>query len=200
MRSLYVAGRGPLYRLPAGVKLIGLMVFGLLLFLTRSPALLSTGLGCAALAYFTLGQRPGAALKPLRPVLLTIAVVTLFNLVFVSPGEALVTVLRLTALVLAATAVTATTRIGDLVDAISFAARPLERIGLVRADDIGLSVGLVIRFLPEILARYAALKLAHRARGLKPAVLTMIAPLVIQTLKDADAIADAIDARGIRRQ
>ena len=199
MKSLYVQGDGPLHRTPAGPKLVALILFGLLLFLTRNPLLLTLGLAAAGLAYFILGQSLASALRPLRAVMLTIVIVGLFNLAFVSPDEALVTVLRLTALVLAAAAVTATTPIGALIDTVTVAATPLERIGLMRAADIGLAVGLVLRFLPEILNRYEALKLAHRARGLKPRVTTLLVPLVIQTLKDADAIADAIDARGIRR-
>ncbi|MCL6706174.1 energy-coupling factor transporter transmembrane protein EcfT [Pseudomonas sp. R2.Fl] len=199
MKALYVEGRGLLHRLPAGVKIAALMGFGVLIFLTRDPLPLGGALLLAALAYFSLGQRFGAAFRPLRLVLLTVVIVALFNLVFVSSEEALVTVLRLSALVLAAAAVTATTRIGDFIAVVSAAARPLEKLGLIRADDIGLAVGLVIRFLPDILARHEALRLAHRARGVKPKPLTLLGPLIILTLKEADNIADAIDARGIRK-
>jgi biotin transport system permease protein len=76
---------------------------------------------------------------------------------------------------------------------------PLEKVGLVRAADIGLAVGLVVRFAPEVLARYRAIREAHQARGLKIRLSTTLVPLIILTLRDADAIADAIDARGIRR-
>ena len=78
-------------------------------------------------------------------------------------------------------------------------ARPLERAGLVRADDIGLAVGLVVRFVPEILSRYQAIREAHAARGLKLRPTTILVPLIILTLRDADNVAAAIDARGIRR-
>jgi biotin transport system permease protein len=84
-------------------------------------------------------------------------------------------------------------------DEITSLARPLEKTGLVRADDIGLAVGLVIRFVPEILGRYTAIREAHIARGLKVRPATILVPLIILTLKDADNIAAAIDARGIRR-
>jgi biotin transport system permease protein len=84
-------------------------------------------------------------------------------------------------------------------DEITSLARPLEKTGLVRADDIGLAVGLVIRFVPEILGRYTAIREAHISRGLKVRPATILVPLIILTLKDADNIAAAIDARGIRR-
>jgi biotin transport system permease protein len=84
-------------------------------------------------------------------------------------------------------------------DEITALARPLERIGWVKADDIGLAVGLVLRFVPEIIARYHAISEAHAARGLKVRPATILTPLIILTLRDADNIAAAIDARGIRR-
>jgi biotin transport system permease protein len=98
-----------------------------------------------------------------------------------------------------AAAVTATTTIAEFIDEITLLARPLERIGLVQANDVGLAVGLVVRFVPEILGRYQAIKEAHAARGIKVRPVTLLAPLIILTLRDADNIAAAIDARGIRR-
>ena len=112
----------------------------------------------------------------------------------------MVTVLRLSTLMLLGAAVTATTTVSAFIETITRAAAPLERIGLVKASDIGLSVGLVVRFVPEILSRYEAIREAHRARGIRPKISTILGPLIIATLKDADNIAEAIDARGIRGQ
>ena len=200
MRTLYVDGDSRLHRLAPGIKLGALALFAAALFLTRAPLPLSIAMLAAAVIYFRLGHSFKAAIAPLRPILLTIAVVALFNLVFTSAEEAMVTVLRLTALALAAASVTATTGIGDFIATITRAAMPLEKLGLLRAADIGLAVGLVIRLVPEIIGRYQAILAAHRARGLRPRPLTVLAPLIILTLKDADSIAAAIDARGIRRQ
>jgi len=107
---------------------------------------------------------------------------------------------RLGALVLLAAAVTATTTISAFMDEITRLLRPLERFGFVRAADVSLAVGLVLRFVPEILARYGDIREAHRARGLRVRPLGVLVPLIILTLKDADTIAMAIDARGFRRQ
>ena len=86
------------------------------------------------------------------------------------------------------------------IDEITALAMPLERLGLLKAADIGLAIGLVIRFVPEILDRYDAIREAHQARGIKVRLATTLTPLIILTLRDADNIAAAIDARGIRRQ
>ncbi|RYD46046.1 MAG: energy-coupling factor transporter transmembrane protein EcfT, partial [Sphingomonadales bacterium] len=96
--------------------------------------------------------------------------------------------------------VTATTTIGEFIETITAMARPLERLGIANARDIGLAIGLVIRFVPEVQARYVAVADAHRARGLKLRFSTVLVPLVIGTLQSADDIADAIDARCIRAE
>ncbi|PLU73700.1 transporter, partial [Sinorhizobium medicae] len=88
------------------------------------------------------------------------------NLFLVPVPQVAALVLRLMALVLFAAAVTATTTIGAFMDEVTVLLRPLERLGLLRAADVGLALGLVLRFVPDIFARYQALAEAHRARGL----------------------------------
>jgi biotin transport system permease protein len=149
--------------------------------------------------YLSIGLPVRAALARLKPIFLTILVVAAFSLAFNPWHGAVVALLRLTALMLFAASVTATTTITQFIDEITLLARPLERIGLVRADDVGLAVGLVVRFVPDILGRYQAIREAHAARGLKVRPTTVLVPLIILTLKDADNIAAAIDARGVRR-
>ncbi|MCJ8517554.1 biotin transport system permease protein [Pseudorhizobium tarimense] len=200
MKSLYVEGDSFFHRLPPRPKLILLLVASLALFLTRSPLLLGLAAGAAALLYSSLGIGWRQSRIRLRPILLTIAIVALATLVLNSMEEGIAVLLRLTTLMLLAAAVSATVPIGDFINEVTLAARPLERLGLVKASDIGLSVGLVIRFVPEVDSRFQQLRQAHQARGLKVRATTMIVPLIIQTLKSADEIAAAIDARGIRGQ
>jgi biotin transport system permease protein len=199
MQSLYVEGNSPMHRLSPRVKLVSLAVFGVLLFVSQNIALLSGFVLLAAVVYRTTGLPLGEGLRRLRPVFLTIAVVALFNLLFNPWQAALVPVLRLTALMLLAAAVTATTSITAFIDEVTALARPLERTGFVQADDIGLALGLVLRFVPEIVGRYQAIREAHKARGLKVRPTSLLAPLIILTLRDADNVAAAIDARRIRR-
>ncbi|KAB1085512.1 energy-coupling factor transporter transmembrane protein EcfT [Neorhizobium galegae] len=200
MKTLYVEGDTSLHRLSPRTKLLGLATLSLVLFLVHSPAVLSVAALLGGIVYSSLRLGWRQSWLRLRPILLTIAIVALFTLALNSPHDALIVVTRLTALALFAAVVTATTSTGDFIDEITRLAMPLERLGLARAADIGLSIGLVIRFVPEILSRYQAIRDAHRARGLKVRPLTLAVPLIILTLKNADEIAAAIDARGIRAQ
>jgi biotin transport system permease protein len=200
MNSLYVEGDSFFHRLPPRPKLLLLLLASLALFLTRSPLLLGLAAGAAALLYGLLGIGWRQSWIRLRPILLTIMIVALATLILNSVEDGVTVLLRLTTLMLVAAAVTATVPIGAFIDEVTRAAWTLERLGLARAADIGLSVGLVIRFVPEVVSRYQQLRQAHQARGLKVRATTMIVPLIIQTLKSADEIAAAIDARGIRGQ
>lgn len=198
MKSLYVSGQSWLHRISPAKKIASLALFSVALFLTRDFYLLGVALVFSILVLAQVGMRLREAIRRLTPVMITIIAVAIFSAVFQALDQALVTLLRLTSLTILAAAVTATVSIAEFMEVITRAARPLEKLGLVNAADIGLAVGLVIRFVPEILARYHVLRDAHHARGVKLRPQTVIVPLIILTLKDADAIADAIDARGIR--
>ncbi|KQW32311.1 transporter [Rhizobium sp. Root274] len=198
MTSLHVEGTSLLHRIPVKPKLFGLMIFGLGLYFVTAPLVLAAAAALTAFLYVSTGIGLSEGFKRLRPVLLTIAFLAAVNLLLLSPLEALVTTLRLLAILFLAAAVTASTTIADFMSAVTDLARPLERMGLLKAADLGLAFGLVLRFVPEIAARYEALKEAHAARGIPVRLSRMLGPLIISTLKDADRIAEAIDARGIR--
>ena len=200
MQTLHVDVDTWLHRLSPRIKLLALTAFGVLLFLTQSIALLACANLVGAALYLHSGLPVGEALKRLRPILISIAVLAVFAALVGPLHAAIVTALRLTALALFAATVTATTSMAAFIDEITVLAMPLEKLGLLKAADIGLAIGLVIRFVPEILDRYRAIREAHQARGIKVRLATTIAPLIILTLRDADNIAAAIDARGIRRQ
>jgi len=200
LTSLHVEGQSLPHRIPVKPKLFGLMAFGLALYFVDQPVMLGAALLLTGLLYISTGVGLAEGFRRLRPVLFTIAFLAAVNLLLLSPLEALVTTLRLIAILFLAAAVTASTTIADFMAAVTDLARPLERLGLMKAADLGLALGLVLRFVPEIAGRYEALKEAHAARGIPVKLSRMLGPLIISTLKDADRIAEAIDARGIRGQ
>ncbi|MGR6431798.1 energy-coupling factor transporter transmembrane component T family protein [Rhizobium sp. PAMB 3174] len=200
LKSLYVEGDTLFHRLSARVKLIALLLLGIVLFPISSFWVLVPVFLVAAAIYFSLGLTVRDALSRIGFVLFTIFVLMLVNLYIGPWHEAVATTFRLTAVVLFAAAVTATTTIDAFMDEITVLLTPLERIGLVKAHDVSLALGLVLRFVPDIFARYQTLKEAHEARGIRVRTRTILGPLIILTLKDADMIASAIDARGIRGQ
>lgn len=200
LTGLDIEGDTLLHRASARTKLILLFAVAVGLFLLSSPWALAGAAIVAAGLYASTGIGPREAFRRVRFVLFTVLLVALANYLFHSLSEAFSVLFRLSALVLLAAAVTATTTVSAFMDEITRLLRPLERFGSVRAADVSLAVGLVLRFAPEILARYADIREAHRARGLRVRPLGILVPLIILTLKDADTVAMAIDARGFRRQ
>ncbi|WP_374833144.1 energy-coupling factor transporter transmembrane component T family protein [Paenochrobactrum pullorum] len=193
-----VHGHGLLYKLPASYKLLFLFVLSILLFATNSLVVLSVTAGIIFVTAIIMCRIAFKQWIQTWVLLLTIAVVVLWTAYAVGTQAALIVLLRLTTLSLFATIVTVTTSIGQFIDTITRFARPLERTGMVNARDIGLAIGLVIRFVPDVQERYRAVAEAHRARGLKLRLSTIIVPMVIGTLQSAEDIANAIDARNIR--
>lgn len=199
LNGLDIEGDSPLHRLPVRGKLILLFAAAIGLFLVADLRLLVPAVLLGGALYLSTGIGLGEAFRRVRFVLFTVLLVAAANYLFHSLHEAIVVFCRLAALVLLAAAVTATTGVSAFMDEITRLLLPLERFGFVRAADVSLAVGLVIRFVPEIFARYQDIAEAHRARGLPVRPLTTLVPLIILTLKDADTIAMAIDARGFRR-
>lgn len=200
LTSLHIEGDSLLHRLSVRVKLIALAALSIVLFLSGSLVLQAITFVLAAGLYLSVGLPLKEAIARVGFVFLTIFFLAAVNLFLLPVGEVATLTLRLMALVLFAAAVTATTTISAFMDEITILLMPLERLGLMRAADVSLALGLVLRFVPDIFARYEAIREAHRARGLPIRPLTIIGPLIILTLKDADTIAAAIDARGFRRQ
>ncbi|MCM2294508.1 energy-coupling factor transporter transmembrane protein EcfT [Allorhizobium sp. BGMRC 0089] len=198
MDALNVEGQTWLHRLPVTLKLAVLVFAGLGLSFSLSMPLQAAAALVTLVLYARVGLSPKAAFARIRPLLTTILLLGLFNIYALDMVSAITLTFRLLAILFLSAAITATTPLADFMAAFARLLAPLERLGLVNAADASLAVGLVLRFVPDIAARYQALKLAHTARGIPVRLHRLIGPLAIGVLKDADAIADAIDARGIR--
>ena len=188
-------GSSVLHRLPAGVKLVALAAFSLVVVLTR-------GLPAAALGAAVAVALAGVARLPWRPLwragrglLLAAVVVAGLQWWVDGPARAVETLLDLVALALAALAVSATTPVNALLDTLVRALRPLRRLG-VDPDRVALAFGLAVGGLPGTLALAVETRDAARARGLRTprAYLT---PFVIRVVARAHETGDALHARGI---
>jgi biotin transport system permease protein len=185
-----------LRRVPAGAKLGGLLVFGGAVFLIGSATVLAFIAGVAALFLRSTG-RPATALArdlawPIGVLLFVLGATALLD----DPGPALVSFLRLLAILFAAHAVTLTTTTAELMAAIEALLAPLDRRGLVDAGRVSLTLTLAIRFIPVIAEEAREIRDAQAARGLAAHPLALAVPLAVRVLVRAEAVADAIEARG----
>ena len=74
--------------------------------------------------------------------------------------------------------------------------RPLRRVG-VDPDRVGLLLALSIRSVPVVVGIAEEVRDAQRARGLRGSPRAYAVPLVIRSLRHADALGEALAARGV---
>ncbi|WP_306359674.1 energy-coupling factor transporter transmembrane protein EcfT [Nocardia sp. CC227C] len=196
MLSLYHDARTPVHAVPAGAKLIVLAITGTALFFVSSPVWLAVALGVVS-ALYALARIPwratGRQVLAIAPFLALIAVA---QLMFTGWVSAVLVSERILALVLLANLVTLTTRTSAMIDTIERALGPLRPVG-VRPERVGLLVAMTIRFIPVIREQAELVRAAQRARGIERSTAFLI-PLLIRTLRMADNLGEALDARGLQ--
>lgn len=196
MIGLYLAGTSPLHRLPAGWKLVGLVVAAVVVL--RLGSLRAVGLAAAVvLLLAALARVPWReGLRQLRPI--GWLAVPLFALQWLTAGpvRAGVVVGQLVVLVALAALVTLTTRVTAMLDAFEYVLRPLRRLG-ADPERVGLVLALAVRCVPLVAQTYQEARDARRARGLEHSPVALAVPLVIRLLKRADAMGEALAARGV---
>jgi biotin transport system permease protein len=104
-------------------------------------------------------------------------------------------VLRFVILIALAALVTLTTRVSDMVDALERGLRPLRIVG-INPDKTSLMISLAIRFVPVLMEQVRSIQEAQRARGLERSVIGVAVPLIVKTLRMANSLTEAIEARG----
>ncbi len=193
MISFYYPGNSPLHKLPAGLKLLGLILLGTFVFqISQITTLLGMG-GILALL-FVIGRIPfHMAYRQLRPALFLLIAIFIAQYFIEGIAVATFVVLRFAILILAAGLVTVTSRVSDMVAAIEMSLKPFSR--WISVAKVSLAITLAIRFIPVLGEIIHEVKDAQKARGLERNILAVLIPVVIRTLKMATEVAEALDAR-----
>lgn len=194
--GLYVPGTSPVHRMPAGAKLLAMLAAGAGSVLLHQPWQVALAVALALACYRLGGLTLRMALRQVRPLLMVVGLVAVFHLVVNGWERAVVFVGVIVTLVLLAGLVTLTTRTTDMVDAIVRAARPLRVVG-VRPERLGLLMALGIRSVPVVVGLAEEVRDAQRARGLTASPRAFAVPLIVRSLRHADALGDALVARGV---
>ncbi len=194
--GLHRPGTTPLHRLPAGPKLLLLLLTGIGSVLVSVPAVTGALLLLVLLGYVIARIPPRVLLEVLRPVSFVLGPLALFHWLVTGWERATVVVGVILALILLAHLVTLTTRTSELVDVVVQAARPLRRLG-VDPERVGLLLHLAIRAVPLVIELAGRVRAAQHARGLTSSPRAFAVPLVVGALRRADDLGDALAARGV---
>lgn len=192
----YRPGTSVLHRLPAGAKLVGLATASGAVLLVSSPVAVGVVVVVVATLYALAGVGARAAWEQVRPLRLVVPVLLAVQWFALGPAAAVVLTTRLVALVALAGLVLLTTRTAAVLAAIERGLRPLGRAGV----DVGraaLVLSLAVRSVPVVAALAQRVRDACRARGREHDVRAFAVPLVVGALRQADALGDALRARGL---
>ncbi len=196
--NTYLPGRSWLHRLPAAAKLAGLMV------LLAGTLTLNSPMAVALAAVATVGLYASAGLaravptqvRPLRWLVLGLLALQTLTAGWIT---AVIVTGRLVVAVVLAGLVTLTTRIVDLLDVLERVLRPLRHVG-VDSERVALLLALAIRAVPVVAELAGEVRDAQRARGIAASPRSFAVPFVVRSLRHADALGEALAARGLDDQ
>lgn len=187
-------GESVLHRIPVRWKLLGLALVGASALAAPAPAPLAV-LCLTLIGAGLLAKIPFAMLRrPLGTLALFAAAILAFHAASGTFRLGVTSALAVAAAVLAATLVTATTRVSEMVEAFEAGLRPLARLGL-DPTKAALALALAIRFIPLLAHDLETMRQARLARGARGLSLALATPLIISALRRGDEVAQAIEAR-----
>jgi len=195
MGSYYFPGDSWLHRLSAGWKLAALMLAGAGLMLTHDWRVLLGALLGVLLLLQQSGVRFLQLWQPLRTMGWLVIFLVLFTAFVQTPSLAAEVGLRITAMLLGALVVSMTTSIVGMMEVLIWLLKPFDRLGWVNSERIALVFGLTLRLIPDLSAQWQEIHEAQAARGIKVSPLTMGVPMLLRTIRRAQDIAEALDAR-----
>lgn len=194
--GLYRPGTSVVHRLPAGAKLLLLAVVGAGSIFVRDPWQVAAALGVVGCLYLAAEMSPRDLWAQIRPLWWVILLLGVFHVLVNGWARAVVVVGVLVGLVLLAALVTLTTRTTALIDVVVRVLGPLRVVG-VDPDRVGLLLSLGIRSVPVVVGLAAEVREAQLARGLGASPRAFAVPLVVRSLRHADALGEALAARGL---
>ena len=194
--GLYQPGGTVLHRARAGTKLGVMLVAGVASVLLDRWWQVLVALGVVLGGYAVARIPARMAVLQVRPLVWMVGLIALFHVLSGRWERAFVVAGLIATLVLLAALVTMTTRTTDMVDAVVSLCRPLRRVG-VDPERVGLMLALGIRSVPVVVGLAEEVRDAQRARGLTASPRAFAVPLIVRSLRHADALGDALVARGV---
>lgn len=194
--GLYRPGTTVLHRARPGAKLIGLAVFTVLVTLIDGVAAAVAALAVSIGAAFIAGLRGRDLWGVVRTVRFLVVILFAFQWWQQGWRPAAELVLELVAFVIAASVLTATTAVDDMISTITWALGPLRPFG-VNSAAVGFTFSLAIRSISVVESIAIETGDAAKARGLERNMRAFATPFVIRVVAHARETGAALHARGI---
>ena len=218
----YIPGNSIVHRLDPRSKLVAMILLIIIVFWANNP-ITNVILFVATGIFVILSEVPlSFFIKGLRSMFFLIAFTTLFQLFFISGGHVLfemgfikitsygieqagIIFCRFVLIIFFSTLLTLTTMPLSLATAVESLLGPLKRFK-VPVHEIGLMLSMSLRFVPTLMDDTIRIMNAQKARGVDfgegnviqkvKAMIPILIPLFATSLKRADSLATAMEARG----
>lgn len=194
--GVYVPGETLVHKASPMLKFVALIVFVVLVTaLPTQPWHTLASLG-GILALYAVARIPArTAWRQIAPILPIMAFLAAFMWWQNGISQMVTTFIGLIASFMAASLLTLTTTIEELMAALEDNMQPLVRIG-VPVDTVSLAIALTIRMIPVLFATASEAADARKARGADMSLLAFGTPLVIRSIRRAQMTGEALMARG----
>ncbi|MDR6636702.1 energy-coupling factor transporter transmembrane component T [Paenarthrobacter nitroguajacolicus] len=192
----YVRGDSVIHRAPLWLKFLVVAACGAASFLIVDWAvsLLIFGIVCGMLLLSGAGLgRLAGTIRMVAPIVLVIGLFQWWQLG--GPTAARI-VLNILVCVVAASVLTATTPVQDLLDGVVSLAKPFRRFG-ADPERFALTIAVMLRSIPFIAGAFSDVRDSARARGLERNPRALVLPVFITTVAYARQTGDALAARGL---
>lgn len=196
LTGCYQPGTSLLHQAGAGVKLLGLLVFSIVLVGWRSPVTVVVCLVVVVGLYGIGGFGVRTLASQIWPLRWVVVLLFPFQWWTADWQVAVGIVGTLVLAVAGAGLISLTTRVTDLLDVITRMLAPARAVG-VDPDRVALLLALTIRAVPVISGTLHEARDARRARGLERSTRALVTPVVMRTIRHADRVGDALAARGV---
>ena len=218
----YIPGNSIVHRLDPRSKLVAMILLIMIIFWANNP-ITNLILFVVTGIFVALSEVPlSFYIKGLRSMFFLIAFTTLFQLFFISGGDVLfemgffkitshgieqagIIFCRFVLIIFFSTLLTLTTMPLSLATAVESLLGPLKRFK-VPVHEIGLMLSMSLRFVPTLMDDTIRIMNAQKARGVDfgegniiqkvKAMIPILIPLFATSLKRADSLATAMEARG----
>jgi biotin transport system permease protein len=194
MIGFYSPGTSIIHRAPTGLKLLLLSLGAIAVSMIQDPRLLG-GATLVVVVLFVVARVPAAAaVRQITPILWMLVLVVPIQGLLAGWLVAGLMAIRLIVAVALAALFTLTTPVSSVLETFQWLLRPFHR--WIDGDRVGLLVALTIRCIPLLADIVTEVLEARTARGTRGSLQALAVPVVVRSLYAADALGEALIARG----
>ena len=202
----YYPTSSPLHNLDPRTKLLGLLIYIVLVFLASDLTGLILCLACLVYLMILSNVPFRYVLRGLKPVLIVVIIADLLNILFADNGlrNAIYLTLRMFEVIWGSNVLCTTTKPKDISAGLEKALGFLKKLG-VPVHDFATMLVLALRFIPILSNEAGHIIEAQKARGADfesgnliqraKALFPLIIPLFVSAFRKADTLAIAMDSR-----